>query len=342
MANSRNSASPEPLLQAVVAALHRHLPQPCPGMRLAAGLSGGRDSVALLFALKEVQADFAYTLSACHVHHGLSPHADAWQAHCQALCDRHSIPLQVFRVHVPPRSREGLEAAARRLRYEAYARLEADWLMLAQHQGDQAETLLFNLLRGSGVAGARGMPEVRPVREGLRLMRPCLGVGRADIDRYLKSRNLPWVEDESNEDERFSRNFLRHRVFPVLQQRFPAAEARLAATAAHLSEAGELLDELALADLAGRIPEFPLPVSVLAGLPEARGRNLLRYLLGLHRIMIPGAPRLREALRQLCESAPDRHPEVAFGQWRLIRVRGEIVLKEGCLQAAAGTRVTRG
>lgn len=307
-------------------ALRHHLPKTGSQHRLVVGFSGGRDSVALLSALKELQPGFAYILSACHVHHGLSPQADAWQVHCQTLCEQWGISLQTMAVQVPRQSHEGLEAAARRLRYEVFAGLAADWLMLAQHQGDQAETLLFNLLRGAGVAGGRGMPEVRPVRAGLCLMRPLLGVGRTEIDRYLKSRGLLWVEDESNEDERFSRNFLRHRILPVLQQRFPAAEARLAATAAHLSEAQTLLDELAKMDLAGHPADFPLPLSLLRDLPEVRGRNLLRYLLACRQIMIPGAQRLHEALRQLCDAAPDRHPEVAFGHWRLTRERGWVVL----------------
>ncbi len=330
MANSRNSASPDslplPVVDAAAVAMRRHLFFSANSLRVVVGLSGGRDSVALLSVLKTLQPDFGYTLSACHVHHGLSPHADDWYAFCVALCEQFSVPLSMVKVQVPRLSTEGLEAAARRLRYEAYARLDADWLMLGQHQDDQAETLLFNLLRGAGLAGASGMPETRPIRPGLNLLRPLLGVSRSQIDLYLNEKGIGWVEDESNKDERYSRNFLRRQILPALQERFPAASSRLATTAAHLAEAQDLLDELARMDLAGHPLETPLSVKRLAALPEARGRNALRYWLAAHQVMIPSTVRLQEALRQLCNAAPDRHPRIVFGPWQLTRERGCVVL----------------
>ncbi len=326
MASSRNSESPDPLREAVATCLRRHL---TPGQSLVVGFSGGRDSTALLHALHMLQSDFDFQLGACHVNHGLSPHAAEWQSFCRAFCDGIGIKLQVVPINVPRATSEGLEAAARAERYAAFGELACDWLVLGQHRGDQAETLLFNLLRGAGLGGAAAMPETRNVRPGLRLIRPLLGVPRQDIEKYLLRHALTWVEDESNADTGFSRNFLRHQVLPVLQSRFPAAEENLAAASARFTEALALLDDLAMLDLAGAPPSFPVPTASLANLTESRGRNLLRFLLARHGARIPSEARLIEALRQLIEAGPDRHPSIEFGNWRLSRRRDKVHLEPG-------------
>lgn len=303
----------------VAVCLRRHL---TPGQTLLVGFSGGRDSVALLHALNALKPDVGFQLSACHVNHGLSPHAAEWQMFCRHFCDGLNIPLVIVPVEVSRTSPEGLEAAARAERYRVFSGQAADWLALGQHRGDQAETLLFNLLRGTGLAGAAAMPETRIVRAGMHLLRPLLGVTRKDIETYLNRHELTWVEDESNAATGFSRNFLRHQVLPVLQSRFPAVEENLAAASERFAEALALLDDLALLDLAGAPPSFPVSTASLANLTESRGRNLLRFLLARHGARIPSEARLIEALRQLLEAAPDRHPAILFGEWRLCRRRG--------------------
>jgi len=323
MESSRNCESPDSLCNAVATCLRRHL---TPGQSLVVGFSGGRDSTALLHALLPLQSNLNFQLAACHVNHGLSPHAVEWQAFCQGICDEIGIKLHVIPVTVPHDSPEGLEAAARAARYAAFGELDCDWLVLGQHRGDQAETLLFNLLRGTGLGGAAAMPETRKVRTGLRLIRPLLDVRRKEIEDYLLKHKLTWVEDESNADTGFSRNFLRHRVLPILQARFPAAEENLAAASARFTEARALLDELALLDLAGASPSFPVSTACLANLTESRGRNLLRFLLARHGARIPSEARLIEALRQLREAGPDRHPAIVFGDWKLVRRRDKVHL----------------
>jgi tRNA(Ile)-lysidine synthase len=225
-------------------------------------------------------------------------------------------------VTVERSSVDGLEAAARRARHAAYDRIVADWILLAHHQGDRAETMLFNLLRGAGIRGAGAMRQ----RNG-RLLRPMLPVTRADILAYARAHRLAWVDDESNTDTRYARNFLRHRIVPALQQRFPAVENRLASAAAHFAEASDLLDDLARLDLGDPSCRFPLPVDRLMGLAEPRARNALRFLLSLHGVGIPSEQRLTEALRQCLTARPDRHPAIAFGPWLLRRQGRQIVLE---------------
>lgn len=219
-------------------------------------------------------------------------------------------------------SSDGLEAAARRARHDAFARSGADWILLAHHRDDQAETLLFNLLRGTGVRGAAAMGEANG-----RLLRPLLGIGRDEIMVYAKEHELHWMEDESNADTRFSRNHLRHEVLAGLELRFPGSSANLAAAAGRFAEAQALLDDLALIDLGPHAPDFPVDVAALSSLAEPRARNVLRYLLQRRHIGIPSEERLREALRQLTQAAPDRHPVIAFGAYRILRRRGRIVVE---------------
>src|SRR6185436_2380030 len=182
--------------------------------RVTVALSGGIDSVTLLHQLKA-----RGPVRAIHVHHGLSPHADAWAAFCRKLCKQLDIPLVVRKIKVEKRG-DGLEAAARRARYEVFAKADADYIALAHNLDDQAETVLMNLLRGAGRRGASGM--ARESRfQGKTLLRPLLDTPRAEIEAYARRHRLSWVEDESNANEALTRNFLRRRVGPLLETRFP-------------------------------------------------------------------------------------------------------------------------
>ena len=207
------------------------------------------------------------------------------------------------------------------MRHAALAAVEADWVMLAHHRNDQAETLLFNLLRGSGLAGAAAMRE----RNG-RTLRPLLSIDRVEIEHYARRHCLEWIEDDSNADVRYSRNFLRRKIFPELEGRFPAAAKNLAGAAARFAEAQELLDDLARLDL-GAQDDFPLRAAAFAALDERRARNLMRYLLSRHGVQIPSEARLRETVRQMRAAGTDKHPSVAFDAQRLRRERGWIYLE---------------
>lgn len=317
MGSSKNSPSTERLPAAAAAALGPYVQ---PGHCLACGLSGGIDSVALLHVLVGLRQAWGFALTAVHIHHGLHPEAGAWAEFCRELCMALGIQLTVVRVQVERGSRDGLEAAARRARHAAFAATAADWVALAHHRGDQAETMLFNLVRGTGLRGAAA---IQP-RTGT-LLRPLLHVSRADIAAYAVAEGLRWIEDHSNADLRHSRNFIRHRVLRELVSRFPGAEANLAAATRRFGEALRLLDDLALSDLAG-LSGFPVPLAVLEQLSEPRARNALRFLLACHGVQVPSEERLREVLRQFQEAAPDRHPAVDFGAHRLVRVAGRIEL----------------
>ncbi|WP_339465210.1 tRNA lysidine(34) synthetase TilS [Pseudomonas lurida] len=249
--------------------------------------SGGLDSTVLLHLLASLaNTETLPPLSAVHVHHGLQAAADAWPAHCQSICDNLGVPLSVKRVQVQPGA--SLERAAREARYRAFAEVTGagEVVLTGQHRDDQAETLLFRLLRGAGVRGLAAMPAQRPLAGGY-LVRPLLDVSREALEVYAHEHQLKWIEDPSNADSRFSRNYLRHRVLPALTERWPQAVTGLARTAEHLGEAQGLLDELALLDLqaASKASVFPwlglpsLALAPLCELSDARQRNALRHWL---------------------------------------------------------------
>jgi len=321
------------------------------------GLSGGVDSVVLLHLLHKLAVRFSWRLSALHVHHGISPNADTWAKFCADLCARHQIPLSIEHVDIAPLRGHGIEAAARKLRHAAFAAQACDFVALAHHADDQAETLLLQLLRGAGVRGAAAMPFTKrlvrytpsplavtsdltdvsgqpsrmassSIREGVGhhpvLLRPLLDVPRTVLLDYARQHGLCWVDDESNADDSYPRNFLRHRVLPVLEQRFPSYRDTLARSAQHFAEASELLDELARLDAAQTIEGETLTVAALKALSQPRAKNLLRYFLHVRGAPMPQAMQLEDMLRQLCGARQDAGVCIAYGGWQVRRYQGKV------------------
>ena len=254
------------------------LPDPAPAAVLV-GLSGGLDSSVLLHALAQ-QPQYRHAgLRAVHVHHGLHADADAWAEHCAACCAALAIPLQVLRVQVPRDSGHGLEAAARQARRAAFAQVlgAGEWLALAQHRDDQAETFLLRALRASGPDGLAAMQPLRSFAHGM-LWRPLLALPRSELDAYAQRHALRWIEDPSNTDPGFDRNFLRLQVLPLLRQRWAHADAALARSAQLCGEAGALLDDGDQAALDALRDDDAAPLSLprLRALPAPRRARVLR------------------------------------------------------------------
>ncbi|MDO3384497.1 tRNA lysidine(34) synthetase TilS [Gilvimarinus sp. SDUM040013] len=249
--------------------------------RWLVGLSGGLDSTVLLHALTEVAG--SVPIVAVHINHGLSVNADEWQRHCESVCRELGVELLVERVNI---AGEGaIEERARKARLKVFQGVmsEGDILLLAHHRQDQAETVLFRLLRGAGVTGLGGIRAQRSFAGGS-IVRPLLAAGRPDLEAYARAQKLAWVEDESNTDTAFDRNFLRRDILPKLRTRWPEADDNVARAARHCSEADALLQELAELDLATMAERaepmgFSLDLVALSQLSVARQRNLLRYWL---------------------------------------------------------------
>lgn len=277
--------------------------------RIAIAFSGGLDSSVLLDAA--VHTAGPARLVALHVHHGLSPNADQWLAHCEATARAYGVAFDARLVTLARDDGAGVEAAAREARYRALDAMCAAHgvhaLWLAQHADDQAETVLLQWLRGAGLAGLAAMAPAREVAGGVPRVRPLLNLLRAQLERYAQAYDLHWIEDESNADTRYARNALRHDVLPALSAHFPGYRDALARTAAHAASAQSLLDDLAQIDLreAGYDDASTLSHAALVALDDARALNLLRYWMRSLGMPAASTARLADALRQVREIARD-------------------------------------
>jgi tRNA(Ile)-lysidine synthase len=270
-----------------------------PGLPLAVAYSGGADSTALLLACAE---RWPGQVSAIHIHHGLQTAADGFELHCREVCARLGVPLQVQRVDARPAPGQSPEEAARSARYNALRQCaEAHdppirHIALAQHADDQVETLLLALSRGAGLPGLSAMP-MRWERDGICYYRPLLEVSGADLRLGLRERGASWIEDPTNADEQYTRNRIRARLLPALEETFPQFRDTFARSAAHAAQAQRLLDELAAEDLA-RVG-VPPQILALQGLSRERQANVLRaWLRGSH-VTAPSTAQLQELLDQV-------------------------------------------
>lgn len=311
------------------------------GQTVCAAFSGGLDSTVLLDLLARLREEIGYTLTALHVHHGLSRNADRWAEACGKFARSRGVALAIERVTVARDHPAGLEAAARLARHAAFARAGADVLALAHHRDDQAETVLLQALRGTGIKGLSAMAQSRD-GDGATWLRPLLDEPREALLGYARVAGLDWVEDESNELTAYDRNFLRHEVLPVVERRFPQYRESLARLARHAAGASELLESLARDD-ASRIAQGEgLSAAGLEGLAPARRANVLRHFLAAQGFPMPGEARLAEMARQLVSGRDDARILLLHGGRALVRHRGAILVQEAPGKPAAWEVAWRG
>ncbi|MFP4647950.1 MAG: tRNA lysidine(34) synthetase TilS [Halorhodospira sp.] len=296
--------------------------------RFIVALSGGRDSVALLHALATVRQQLPGPLTALHVDHGLHPQAGAWAHGCARLCKELGVPFELRRVSVHDHGGEGLEAAARRARYEAFSEEMgiAACLVLAHHAEDQAETLLLRALRGGGLHGLSAMPPVRPLGRGW-LARPLLATSRAAVTAYAREYALSWVEDPANQEKAYDRVYLRRQVLPALTARWPQAAASIAAGAEALQADRALLAAYLDGDLAAsRAGDGRPAVAYLRGLAPRRRQAVVRRWLEVAGYRPPPYRQLVAGLQDLLAAGADRTPELVWEEGCIRRYRGRLWL----------------
>jgi len=292
--------------------------------RYVIAFSGGLDSSVLAHAL--AAADIPVV--AVHIDHGLQDQSEDWSRHCEAFAQSLGIGFLSRRVKVELESGKGPEGSAREARYNALlAELDpGDWLMSAHHREDQAETLMLNLVRGSGPAGIAGIGAVRRFGPGW-LIRPLLYFDRADLKSYAESHDINWIEDPSNSDKRFDRNFLRHEVLSCLKTRWPDIATRLQRSALHASEATSLLIDLARIDLealGGRSER--LPIDALLDMSRHRQKNLVRHALRVCGLTLPTALQLDTILDEVLRARVDAQPQVRWSGGSARRYRDGLYL----------------
>ncbi len=306
-----------------------------PETPLIVAFSGGLDSCVLLHALSVLRGEMSLRLGAVHVDHGLQPASAGWARHAEKFCESLNVPCAIECIHITATEirEHGLEAAARQARYACLARHvgAGEVLLTAHHVDDQAETVLLQLLRGSGTHGLAAMPEIAPFSAG-RLARPLLGFTRAQLADYAEREKLQWVDDASNRDPRFARNYLRHQVFPLLDARWPGAARQIARAATLSAEAAGLLDAVAEADWQACRAEDPsvLSVTALRQLPPPRQRNLVRHWLRQRGFQAPSAMHLDHILAQVEREPRTRHAVVRWPEAEVHRYRNELMALTPC------------
>jgi len=292
--------------------------------------SGGMDSHVLLHALMTLRrANPAMQLKAIHINHALNPKAAQWAEHCQRVC--HDLDLEYAEKTIdaclPPGNKQSPEAYAREERYKAFSESlqENECLLTAHHKDDQAETLLLQLFRGAGPKGLSSMPMQMPLAKG-QLLRPLLPFTREELETYAKHHKLNWIEDDSNTNTDFDRNYIRHELIPIIHKRWPAATETISRTANHCADASELLDQLADQDYQSNkgTTTNTLSVPKLLALAPERQSNVLRYWLRLSNLPTPSQNKISQIQQTVLKSKPDATPEVKWKGGEVRRFQNEI------------------
>ncbi|MDR1529465.1 MAG: tRNA lysidine(34) synthetase TilS, partial [Burkholderiales bacterium] len=266
------------------------------------GFSGGLDSVVLLDALHRLQTPHIVRIIAAHVHHGISPHADDWLSFCETFCAERDIPFLFRKIELRRIPQSSLEEEARNARRAALRSMaieaQADTIALAHHQDDQVEALLLQLLRGAGPHGLAAMASWQPRYDAnIALWRPFLILPRQKLAEYAAVRRLRWIEDESNGDIGFKRNYLRHRVFPVIAQAFPAYRKTLARAALLQADVASMIDQSLPASIIEFPSDFPISLDDFTRLPDDLARHTLRRAIRNAGLRAPNYRHLTEMTR---------------------------------------------
>jgi len=314
--------------------------------RLYVAYSGGVDSCVLLHALNTLRGDDEFTLHAFHVHHGLNAAADDWVLHCQQTCQAWEIPINIHYLQDKAEKGESIEAWARERRraiFRAYLDRDDNYVVTAQHLNDQAETALLQLFRGSGSHGLAAMPALTPLASGF-LARPLLQAGRRDIVEYAERHQLRWVEDSSNQQLQFDRNYLRQQIWPLISQRWPSAAVTISRSAELMARQNRVVDGYCarLLDEIGDTSKQRLKVAALAGLDQDTQLLVLRYWLRYWGLLVPSSRRLLAGLAMLLSAGASANPSLAWDNNRISRYRDFLYLHRPLPELPAAIAVRPG
>ncbi len=292
--------------------------------------SGGLDSHVLLHLCSKLsKIDPTIRFRAIHVHHGLQEAADGWASHCESVCFGLHIPFSLIYVDAKPGKGEGLEASARNARYSALKNIinAGDIVLTAHHHDDQAETVLLQLFRGCGIRGLAAMPESRAFASG-QLIRPLLGCARSSLKQYAEEQDLQWIEDTSNQDQSYDRNYIRHAILPLLEQRWHGISGRLKRTSSHCGEALELLGEYSDGLLFSSLNKDKqiLSVKKLIELSPAQQRLVLRKWIDDQGARLPSTVVLSQIEREVLLASADAMPSVDWSDYSVKRYRDALYL----------------
>ncbi len=283
--------------------------------------SGGIDSSVLLHALIKIKSRLTNRIGAIHVNHKLNKDSDEWQTHCKNICRDNDIEFKAYEVAEKPEKNESIEAWARSIRYQAFSEVccDDDLVLTAQHQDDQAETILLQLLRGAGPKGLSAMPKLMH-KHNYYLGRPFLAFEKYELEAYAKNNNIQWVNDTSNVDTRFDRNYLRNSIFPSIKKRWPAAVKTLNRSSVHIGELVDQLNQKTQIDL-NSIISSDCDVINIDGLKKfsySEQKHLIRTWIDNNNYILPSEAILEQILKNVINCEEDKMPLV---RWQNVDVR---------------------
>ncbi len=293
--------------------------------------SGGLDSHVLLHLASQIPQTNNYQVRAMHIHHGLQKVANDWVPHCQQICEELNIPIEIKHLNLTIEKGESLEDVARKARYAALGEsLQEDEIFLtAHHQNDQAETLLLQLFRGAGVQGLAAMPSIAKFSLGQHA-RPLLNCSRHGLEMYAKENKLGFIEDPSNQDSAFDRNFLRNEVIPELRERWPSIDKTISRSARLQAETKNLLDEFAEQDLLSiqnsSADSNKLTLSKLQSYSLARQKLVIRYWITVNAFKAPSEKKLKHIFTDVINAGEDAQPIVEWEGVEVRRYQGELYI----------------
>jgi tRNA(Ile)-lysidine synthase len=298
--------------------------------KLWVAYSGGLDSHVLLDLVhKAFQSHSEYKISAIHIHHGLSPNADQWVEHCEKVCSNLQIPLTVLWVDATVTDGSSPEEVAREARLQSFEDkiMEDECILFAHHEEDQAETILLRLFRGAGPLGLAGMPEKGKIGKG-EFIRPLLGIAKETILNYAECQPLQWVEDESNFDSRFDRNFLRHEILPHLKARWPRVLRSVGRSGDLCLETATAVQVLAMQDIQSVQNEgtTELSVSRLLQLDPIRRKGVIRYWLQSLHFPLPSRDHMERIDREVLLAKAGSHPQLKISNYEIRREKDKLLV----------------
>lgn len=316
------------LLSAVLNSYHQHFLKLHQPIQIDIALSGGMDSMVLMVVLYQLRSDIQMSLRAIHVHHGLSQNADHWLSFCQKQCDILGVDLSYEKVDIQSDRGMGVEAAARKQRYQVFEKYRYGILVLAHHQNDQAETLMLQLFRGSGLKGLAAMQNYDSDRK---IWRPFLGLKRQLIEEFARQNKVNFIDDESNDDLYYDRNFLRQKVLPLIESRYPNIIQTISRSADNIADGLSINESIAKEDAEQYFfnDKSQLSLSMLKKLPKERVINLIRWWLNHNQQLMPSKKTMEELFDQILHVKKDAMLNISIAPLMTIRAyQGQLYLVE--------------
>ncbi len=286
--------------------------------------SGGLDSHVLLHLVASLRDHYpALTIQAIHVDHQLNPQSDQWALHCQKICEDLQIPICIEKILLNLKPGDSLEEEARHARYDVLKKyIQKDTALLTAHNlNDQAETFLLQALRGAGPKGLSAMPETKKFGDGF-LIRPLLSISREALEQYARENQLKWIEDDSNVDPRFRRNFLRHDIFPLLKKQCPAVMQNFSRSARLSAEHEKMISDIVKSDFEKIKTDDVTKIDLkkLREFSAEKQRLLLREWFSQNELRMPNEKHLKQIQKDVIHASPDAHPVFQLGQIELTRL----------------------